>query len=152
MPPGCCTWTRSVPPSRVALPPNPFDGATAYELVATAARGHGSREAIVFDDERLTFANFLQGIDALAAGLAALGLRPDDKLAIWLPNRPAWYVAQLAAARLGIVVVGLNPRYKAHELAYILGQSDTVALLLADHLGGIDYFETLHEVIPELRE
>jgi fatty-acyl-CoA synthase len=138
--------------ARVALPPNPFEETTAYEMLAAVARRHGTREAIVFGDERLTFAEFLERIDTLAAGFEALGLRPADKLAIWLPNRPAWYVAQLAAAKVGIVVVGLNPRYKAHELSYILGQSDTVALLLTDHLAGIDYFETLHEVLPELRD
>src|SRR5437870_11496943 len=121
-------------------------------MLAAVARRHGAREAIVFGEERLTFADFLERIDTLAAGFAALGLRPDDKLAIWLPNRPAWYVAQLAAARLGVVVVGLNPRHKAHELSYILAQSDAVALLLTDHLADIDYFETLHEVLPELRD
>src|SRR5881409_1626995 len=42
------------------------------------------------------------------------------------------------------------PRYKAHELGYILGQSEAKALLITDHLGGIDYFETLHELLPEL--
>jgi fatty-acyl-CoA synthase len=118
-------------------------------LAAVGAR-HGGREAMVFGDERVTFADFLARIDTLAAGLAALGLTRGDTVAIWLPTRPAWYVAQLACARLGVVVVGLNPRYKSHELSYILAQSDTVALLLTDHLGGVDYFETLHEVVPEL--
>jgi fatty-acyl-CoA synthase len=89
-------------------------------------------------------------VDALAGGLAALGLGPGAALAIWLPNRPLWFVAQHACARLGIVVVALNPRYRAHELAYILQQSDATALLVTDHLGAVDYFEVLHEVLPEL--
>ncbi len=137
-------------PARVALPPNPFREASAYGMLAAVAERHGGREAIVFGDERVTFTEFRTRIDTLAAGLAALGIARGDTVAIWLPNRPAWYVAQLACARLGAVVVGLNPRYKGHELSYILAQSDTVALLLTDHLGGVDYFETLHEVVPEL--
>jgi fatty-acyl-CoA synthase len=118
-------------------------------LEAVAGR-HPSREAIVFDGERITFADLRDRARAFAGGLAALGLGKGDALAIWLPNRPLWFVAQYAAASLGVVVVALNPRYRAHELAYILGQSDAVALLLTDHLGPVDYFETLHGVLPEL--
>src|SRR5689334_24814544 len=138
------------PAARVALGPNPFEHATAYGMLTTVASQHGDRLAIVCDDARITYTDFLAQVDTLADGFAALGLGRGDTLAIWLPNRPAWFVAQLAAARLGIIVVGLNPRYRAHELSYILAQSDTTALLLTDHIGGIDYFETLHEVLPDL--
>jgi fatty-acyl-CoA synthase len=118
-------------------------------LAAVAAR-HGERDAIAFGDERVTFAALRARVEAFAAGLAALGLTKGDRLGIWLPNRPRWYVAQLAAARLGVVVVALNPRYRAHELTYILGQSRASALLVTDHFGAIDYLEMLAEVIPEL--
>lgn len=130
---------------------NPFADATVASLLDAVAARWPDREAIVFGDARITFARFRERADRLARGLAALGIRRGDKVAIWLPNRPAWFFAQHACARLGAVVVALNPRYKAHELGYILGQSETTALLLTDHLGGIDYFETLHEVLPELR-
>jgi fatty-acyl-CoA synthase len=129
---------------------NPFAGATAHGLLAAVAARHPERTAIVFEDARITYGAFQARVEALAGGLAALGLGRGDALAIWLPNRPLWYVAQLAAARLGVVVVALNPRYRAHELGYILGQSGACALLLTDHLGSVDYFETLHQVIPEL--
>src|SRR6185503_2595151 len=119
-------------------------------MLASVAARDGERDAIVFDGERITFRTLLARVDAFAAGLAALGLGKGDALGIWLPNRPLWYVAQYAAARQGIVVVALNPRYRAHELRYILGQSRATALLVTDHLGPVDYFETLHEVMPEL--
>ena len=131
---------------------NPFADATAYEMLTTVSERHAARAALVFGDERITFTDFRARVDAFAAGLAALGLDRGDALGIWLPNRPLWFVAQYAAARLGVVVVALNPRYRARELAYILAQSGTTALLLTDHLGPIDYFETLHEVIPELAD
>jgi fatty-acyl-CoA synthase len=131
---------------------NPFADATAYEMLASVAGRHAAREAIVFGDERITFADLLARVDVFAAGLAAVGLGRGDALGIWLPNRPLWFIAQYAAARLGVIVVALNPRYRARELAYILGQSGATALLLTDHLGPIDYLETLHEVIPELRD
>jgi fatty-acyl-CoA synthase len=119
-------------------------------MLDAVAERHGERLAMVFDDRRVTFAEFRAEVDRLARGLKALGIGRDDKVAIWLPNRPEWFFAQHACARLGAIVVALNPRYRAHELTYILGQSDTKALLIADHLGGIDYFETLHEVLPGL--
>jgi fatty-acyl-CoA synthase len=131
---------------------NPFARATAWSLLDTIAGRHAQREAIVFGDERLTFAGLRDRARAFAAGLAALGLGAGDALAIWLPNRPLWFVAQYAAASLGIVVVALNPRYRAHELSYILGQSSAVALLLTDRLGPVDYFDTLETLLPELAQ
>ncbi len=137
-------------PAAPAVSPNPFAHATAISMLDALAARHGASEAIVFGDRRVTFAAFAAAAHRLASGLAALGIGRGDKVAIWLPNRPEWYVAQYACARLGAVVVALNPRYKAHELTYILGQSEAKALLLTDHLGGIDYFETLHQVLPGL--
>jgi fatty-acyl-CoA synthase len=131
---------------------NPFADATADQMLAAVADRHGSRIAMVFGDERITFADLHARVDAFAAGLATLGLSRGDALAIWLPNRPLWFIAQYAAARLGVIVVALNPRYRARELTYILAQSNATALLLTDHLGPIDYFDTLHEVIPDLRD
>jgi fatty-acyl-CoA synthase len=121
-------------------------------MLASVAARNGEREAIVFDGERITFRALLARVEAFAAGLAALGLGKGDALGIWLPNRPLWYVAQYAAARQGIVVVALNPRYRAHELNYILGQSRASALLITDHLGAIDYLDMLAEVIPGLAD
>src|SRR5687768_2659840 len=127
---------------------NPLADATVYDALARTARHRPEREAIVFGAERITFGGFRERVDTFARGLLAIGLTRGDALAIWLPNRPLWFVAQHAAARLGIVVVALNPRYRASELAYILRQSDSAALLMTDHLGPVDYFEILHAVLP----
>jgi fatty-acyl-CoA synthase len=131
---------------------NPFARATAWSLLDAIAARHPQREAIVFGDERLTFVALRDRARAFATGLAALGLGTGDTLAIWLPNRPLWFVAQYAAASLGVVVVALNPRYRVHELSYILGQSNAAALLLTDRLGAVDYFDTLEAVLPELTD
>ncbi|PYM41579.1 MAG: hypothetical protein DME12_10940 [Candidatus Rokuibacteriota bacterium] len=130
--------------------PNPFAHATAAAMLDALATRHGAREAILCGARRVTFAAFRASVDRLARGLAALGIGRGDTVAIWLPNRPEWFFAQYACARLGAVVVALNPRYRSHELTYILGQADVTVLLMTDHLGGVDYFETLHEVVPEL--
>ena len=130
---------------------NPFADATACALVDAAAARWPDGEAMVFGDERVTFRAFQARSDRLARGLAALGIGRGDAVAVWMPTRPAWFVVQQACARIGAVLVALNPRYRAHELTYIIGQSDAVALILTDHLGAIDYFEILDAVIPELK-
>jgi fatty-acyl-CoA synthase len=134
----------------VATSANPFRDATVGSLLDVVAARYPEGDALVLDDERLTFAEFRRRAETLARGLRALGIGRGDKVAIWLPNRPAWFIAQQACARLGAVVVALNPRYRTHELAYILAQSDSAALLLTDHLGSIDYLETLYDVLPDL--
>jgi fatty-acyl-CoA synthase len=129
---------------------NPYLSATAGAMLADVAGRHPERDAIVAADRRFTYAAFLREAERFARGLSALGLKRDDKVALWLPNRPEWLFAQYGCALIGAVVVALNPRYKAHELGYILGQSDATTLVLTDHLGSIDFLETLHEAVPEL--
>ena len=131
---------------------NPFLDATAGRMLAAVAERFSDREALVAGDRRFSYAELYRESRRMARGLLALGVGRDDKVAVWLPNRPAWLFVQYACALIGAVAVGLNPRYRAHELAYILGQSDATALLLADHLGPVDFLETLAQVLPELRE
>jgi len=118
-------------------------------LDAVAAR-FGDREAVVFQDRRLTYRGLHREVERLARGLLALGIGPGEQVALWLPNRPEWLVVQHACARIGAVVVALNTRYRTHELDYILRQSDTTTLVLADHAGPVDYLEILGEVLPGL--
>jgi fatty-acyl-CoA synthase len=131
---------------------NPFLRATVGGMLATVAARAGGHEAIVAPDRRITYAGFHREAERLARGLLAQGVKKNDKVALWLPNRPEWLFAQYACARVGAVVVALNTRYKAHELRYILRQSDATTLLCADHSGPVDYLETLAEVLPTLAE
>jgi len=130
---------------------NPLAEATAATMLDAIAARFPDREAMVFNDDRVTFRDFRNRADRLARGLSALGFGPGDTIALWMPTRPMWFVVQQACARIGAVLVALNPRYRSHELTYILGQSDAKALVLTDHLGPVDYVEILEEVIPELK-
>jgi fatty-acyl-CoA synthase len=129
---------------------NPFLRATVGAMLATVAARAGEREAIVATDRRITYAQFHREAERLARGLLAQGVKKGDKVALWLPNRPEWLFAQYGCALIGAVVVALNTRYRAHELRYILRQSDATTLLCADHSGPVDYLETLAEVLPTL--
>src|SRR5258706_4080911 len=135
------------------LPPgdgNPFLHETAGGMLAAMAARAGEREAIVAPDRRITYAQLHREAQRIARGLLALGVKKNDKLALWLPTRPEWLFAQYGCAMIGAVVVALNTRYKAHELRYILRQSDATTLVCADHAGPVDYLETLAEVLPDL--
>ncbi len=129
---------------------NPFLHATAGGLLAAVGARHADREAIVAADRRISYRDLLSEAERYARAFIALGIGKDDKIALWLPNRPAWLYAQYGCALIGAVAVALNTRYKARELAYILAQSDATTLLLADHLGSVDFLETLGEALPGL--
>src|SRR5947199_9020140 len=98
---------------------NTFADTTAAAMLDAVATRYGSREAMVFGEVRVSFAEFRERVNRLARGLAALGIRHGENVAIWLPNPPEWFFAPYPRARLGAVAIAPHPRYKAHELSYI---------------------------------
>jgi fatty-acyl-CoA synthase len=93
-----------------------------------------------------TYAEFLAGTEAAARGLLAR-YEPGDRIAIWAPNSAEWVILQQAIAMAGMIVVAINPAYRAHELEYVLRQSEAVALFLVDTYRGAD----LHEIVASVR-
>src|SRR5215475_5110429 len=133
-------------------PGNRYRDATLASMLDDVARRHPTREALVFLERRLAYADIVREVERCARGLLALGVQPDDKVALWLPNRPEWLVVQHAVARIGAVLVALNTRHRAHELDYVLRQSGATVLLLQDHSWPVDFLERLAEVLPRLHE
>jgi fatty-acyl-CoA synthase len=117
-------------------------------LPAEAARRWGAREAICFEERRITFAEVAAGVDRVARGLIALGIRPGDKVALWMLNRPEWIEAAFAVMKIGAVLVPINTRLRTEDVAYVLDQSDSVALILAERSGPIDYLGMVRELVP----
>jgi fatty-acyl-CoA synthase len=120
-------------------------------LDATVAR-HGDRDAVVFPKLglRWTWRAFAAEVERAARGLLALGIRPGEHVAVWATNVPEWVVLQQATARIGAVLVTINPAYRTHELKFVLHQCDAVALFLVDQFKSSDYFAMLAEICPEL--
>lgn len=118
------------------------------DLPAIAARRWASREALVFGDQRWTFAEFASEVDAVAKGLIGLGVEAGDKVGIWMTNRPEWLYLMYAIPAVGAVTVPLNTRYRAEDVQYAVDQSDTSTLILNDHSGPIDYSAMIREVAP----
>jgi long-chain acyl-CoA synthetase len=106
-------------------------GTSLAALVRAAARRSPEAPAVVAGDERLTWAELDAAVDRAAAGYAALGLAPGDRVAVQLPNGLPWLRAALGALRAGLVVVPVNTAYTDPELEYVLGDSGAALLVAA---------------------
>jgi fatty-acyl-CoA synthase len=127
------------------------EGLTIGQVLAETVRRHGDREAMVFPQlgRRWTWREFAADVDAAARGLVSLGIQKGEHVALWATNVPEWVLLQFATARIGAVLVNINPAYRAFELEYVLNQSDSVALFLVDQFKTSNYFDMLREVCPE---
>lgn len=108
-------------------------------------------EFIVYPDRQLrwTYRDFDERTDNLAKGLLAIGMKPGDHLGVWARNIPDWLTFMFATAKIGVVLVTMNPAYKSHELDYVLKQSDMSTLCIIDAWRDVDYIKIIRELIPE---
>ncbi|MEY4864563.1 MAG: hypothetical protein RLZ51_2658, partial [Pseudomonadota bacterium] len=113
---------------------------------------HADREAlvVVHQQVRWTWRQLADRVDALAAGLLALGLEPGDRIGIWAPNCSEWTLTQFASAKAGLILVNINPAYRRAELEYALNKVACKALVLAPALKTSDYLAILNDLAPEL--
>ncbi|AVP83364.1 AMP-binding protein [Aeromonas hydrophila] len=99
---------------------------------------------------RWNYREYLAQIDRLALGLLALGIRPGDRVGIWSPNNIEWCLVQFATARIGAIMVCINPAYRSYELAFAINNVGCRALICASAFKGCDYLAMLGELAPEL--
>jgi fatty-acyl-CoA synthase len=143
---------------RVAMHPSYAHGADARRLLsrtigddldATVAR-HGARDALVVRHQgvRLTYAELGAEVDRTARALIAAGLRHGDRLGIWSPNCAEWVLVQYASAKVGVILVNLNPAYRTSELEYALNHSGCRMLVAARAFKTSDYVAMIAEVQP----
>lgn len=125
---------------------------TIPALLAGTVAEYGPREAAVFLEQgkRFTWNEFAEDVDALAAGLLALGLRAGERIGIWSPNRWEWLLTQFATARLGLILVNINPSYRLTELGYALNKVGCRALVSASRFKTSDYLGMIGTLAPEL--
>ncbi len=134
----------------------PLLGETIGQNLRRAVASFGDRDALVVRAQgfRATYAELWEQTSRAARGLIALGVKRGDRVGIWSPNRWEWVVVQYATARIGAVLVNLNPAYKTAELEYALNQSGTSVLLLARGFRQSDFVGMLAAVrhaCPSLR-
>jgi fatty-acyl-CoA synthase len=128
------------------------DGLTIGQVLRETAVRFPDRPAAVFSSRhwRMTWAELDREVDRVARGLLGLGLGRGDHFGVWATNVPEWLLLQFATARIGVVLVTVNPSYRPSELAYVLGQADIKGLALIDHFKSTDYIASLVEAVPEL--
>ena len=97
-----------------------------------------------------TYAELQRRVDQLAAGLLALGIVPGDRVGIWGPNSAEWVLTQLATAKLGAIMVCINPAYRLYELEYALNKVECKALITDESFKTSDYLGMLNTLAPEL--
>lgn len=125
-------------------------------LDATVAR-FGDREALVDVQQgvRWTYPEFSDRVTGLARGLLAAGVATGDRVGIWAPNCAEWTLTQYATARIGAILVNINPSYRTHELEYVLNQAGISFLVAASEFRSSNYAQMIEEVrgeCPGLRE
>lgn len=120
-------------------------------FAATAAR-HPEVEALVDVAQGLcyTYAELDAEVDVVARGLMALGIGKGDRVAMWAPNCAQWTVTQYATAKIGAILVNVNPAYRTHELAYVLNQSGARTLVAATAFKTSDYVAMVEQVRPDV--
>jgi long-chain acyl-CoA synthetase len=118
---------------------------SALDMFAASARRAPDRTAIRYFDSALTWSEVDRLSDALAVGLAGLGVRPGDRVGVYLQNVPQFVIAMVAAWKAGAIMVSINPMYKRRELAEILNDSGATALVALDSL----YRDVAADVVPD---
>lgn len=128
----------------------PLLGDTIGENLDRTVRRFPGRDALVdmASGRRWTYREFAADVDALALGLLDLGIVKGDRVGIWAPNRAEWTLVQYATARIGAILVTVNPAYRSHELEYVVRQSGIRLLVAADRFRTSDYAAMIEEVAP----
>jgi len=130
----------------------PLSDATVSRFLLDTVERFPDRPAVVFREQgiRWTWREFAHEVDVLASGLLALGLKAGDRVGIWSPNRVEWLLTQFATARMGAVLVNINPAYRLAELEYALNKVGCKAIVAAEQFKSSKYLEMLQTLAPEL--
>jgi fatty-acyl-CoA synthase len=130
----------------------PLLGETIDANLRRTVAAFGDREAVVDagSGRRLTYTEFDAAVEEVARGLLGRGVARGDRVGIWAPNCIGWMLVQYATARIGAILVNINPAYRTHELKYVLGQAGISTLVSAVSFKTSEYRQMIDEVRPGL--
>jgi fatty-acyl-CoA synthase len=131
----------------------PLLGETIGQNLRRTVERFPDREALVSVHQgyRATYRQLWQETSLVARGLMVRGVKKGDRVGIWAPNRHEWVVMQYATARVGAILVNVNPAYRVHELEYALKQSGVSTLVMARAFRGADYVAMVREIRSSTR-
>lgn len=132
------------------LSATPLRGETIGQSLWQTVKKYGDREALVMVSQnyRATYTQFWQQVEQVAKALLAHSIQKGDRVGIWSPNRYEWVLVQFATARVGAVLVNINPAYKTKDLQYALSQCEIKFLIAAPNFRQTNYVEMLEEIRP----
>ena len=132
--------------------PGALINSTVSDQFDDTVQQYGEREALVVRHQgiRWSYNELKKEVDTFAGGLLAAGFEPGDRLGIWSPNNAQWVVTQLATARIGVILVNINPAYRKAELKYSLNKVGCKGLVLAETFKTSQYVEMLRDLAPEI--
>ena len=123
-----------------------------YFDVTCAANPDGDALVVRHQGIRLTYSQLREKVDQLATGLLALGIAPGVRVGIWGPNSCEWVLVQLATAKIGAIMVCINPAYRTYELEYALNKVECDTIITAEQFKSSDYLGMLQTLAPELAD
>jgi fatty-acyl-CoA synthase len=131
----------------------PLIGETIGDRFDQTAARFPANEALVSRHQglRYTYAALKTEVDRCARALMALGVQKGERVGIWAPNCAEWAILQFASAKIGAILVNVNPSYRQHEVQYALTQSGTKYLFIAPQFKTSNYTQMMYDVAPELR-
>jgi fatty-acyl-CoA synthase len=132
----------------------PLMGITIGEMLNTIADTYPETDALVSMEQniRMTYGEFREQVDELARALMALGVEKGDRVGIWAMNYAEWVIVQFATAKMGAIMVNINPAYRTYELDYVLKQAEIHTLILQGRFKTSDYVGMFYEACPEAIE
>lgn len=129
----------------------PMLGDTIGDNLDRTVAAHGDRDALIdhASGRRWTYREFAEQVNGLAAGLLSRGVGKGDRVGIWAPNCPEWTFTQYATAKVGAILVNINPAYRSHELQFVLEQAGISTLVSAASFKTSDYASMIETVRPQ---
>ncbi len=145
--------SKTLPSYTSGTSETPLLGMTIGEMLDRTAEKYPDTEALVclHQDIRWTYQEFVGKVNEAARAFMAIGVKRGDRVGIWSPNRYEWTVTQFATAKVGAILVNINPAYGMHELEYAMNLAGISVLVTADRFKASDYRKTLYDLAPELK-
>src|SRR5262249_52197817 len=137
-----------------ASSPQPISSSLLGEVLARQAAQYPDKDALIYPELglRWSFRQLDELAQTCARGLASLGIRKGERVALWSTNLPEWVVLFFGLAKIGAVMVTVNTLLRKHEVEYLLTQSEACTLILNQGYRDVDYVETVYQIVPELRQ
>ena len=132
----------------------PLLGMTIGEMVDNIAAKYPETEAVVsvHQNIRWTYREFNEKVNEIARALMGMGVEKGDRVAIWAMNHAEWIAVQFATAKIGAIMVNINPAYRTYKLEYVLKQAEIQTLILQGRFKTSDYVGMFYEACPEAYE